>query len=368
MTTTQFLVSFYAAMAIAVVFLLARLLRRRRPDTALEDFSPASKRAGLAENVPVPASAARSQSKVSWTNRTLFGRMWAGNGHVQEPAVRVPSQRRDDLVFGSLTPTLAALLPDSEARRHETEAELKRAGYYQPHALENLAAIRYLGVILPLLLFGSLLLLVPRPLEAVMVGCLVVFMLAGWALPRLYVKSRAAERTHAIETALPDMLDMLHMCVSQGLTIQAALKRVSRDMHRTSPALATELAILSEQAEIGTLLQSLENLGRRVDIPEVQAFVALLSQTESLGTSISAALMDYSDTMRESLRQRADQKANQASFKLLFPTVLCLMPAVYIFLLGPAIVELTDFFGGSGQQLLDTNTQTLENYNIQVPR
>ena len=69
-------------------------------------------------------------------------------------------------------------------------------------------------------------------------------------------------------------------------------------------------------------------------------------QTEQMGTSMSQALTEYSDGMRDSLRQRADEKANKAAFKLLFPTVLCLMPAVYIFLLGPSIVKLHKFFSG----------------------
>ena len=73
-----------------------------------------------------------------------------------------------------------------------------------------------------------------------------------------------------------------------------------------------------------------------------------LTQTERMGTSVSDALTDYSDTMRESLRQRADERANQASFSLLFPTVLCLMPAVFMFLMGPAVIELSKFTNAGG--------------------
>ncbi len=61
---------------------------------------------------------------------------------------------------------------------------------------------------------------------------------------------------------------------------------------------------------------------------------------------------DYSDSMRETMRQRSDQKANSATFKLLFPTVLCLMPAVYLFLLGPAVIQLADFYTGRGRQVI----------------
>lgn len=133
----------------------------------------------------------------------------------------------------------------------------------------------------------------------------------------------------------PDVLDLLNMCVSQGMTPLTAMKRVTQELKDVYPEITEELRIVAEQAEIGTLQQALENIRMRLDIPDVHSFTNLLLQTERMGTSVSVALGEYAERMRESLRQRADQKANQASFKLLFPTVLCLMPAVYMFLPGP---------------------------------
>ena len=84
-----------------------------------------------------------------------------------------------------------------------------------------------------------------------------------------------------------------------------------------------------------------------------------------MGTSISDALNTYSDTMRESLRQRADEKGNRATFRLLFPTVLCLMPAVYLFLLGPAVVALADFFNSGSRDQLTSGTSAIQRFNTQ---
>src|SRR5690606_32126033 len=103
-------------------------------------------------------------------------------------------------------------------------------------------------------------------------------------------------------------------CVSQGMTLPAALTRVSRELATVYPPLSQELKIVSEQARIAGLPQALTNFGNRVDLPDVHSFTALLIQTERMGTSVSDALSEYSDSMRESLRQRADQKANAASF------------------------------------------------------
>lgn len=304
----------------------------------------------------------------AWSQRRLFstsnlaGRT-TGNNLPRIGPDEVPTADPDDFVFGPMTAVLAQLLPESPARRETIKQELKAAGYYRPHAWQNLAAIRYVAMMLPLLLFGLLLVLVPPQAEIAVLAMLLFAPPFGWALPRLYVKNRANDRADQIERAFPDMLDMLNMCVSQGLTVPESLERISRELNPVYPALAQELRIVIEQSRIGTFQHALENLAGRIDIEPVKSFTSLLIQTERMGTSISEALAEYSDAMRETLRQRADQQANQAAFKLLFPTVLCLMPAVYIFLLGPAIIELSEFFGTGGFDSLRTGTEALQNLN-----
>ncbi len=269
----------------------------------------------------------------------------------------LPVSDRSDLAFGSLTPLLASLLPESTERKRLTKKELQHAGYYEPHAYQNLAATRYLAVVIPIL--ASLLLLVFGPPEAefIAIGAMLALPLLGWSIPRLILRGQGKTRMSEIEQGFPDMLDMLNMCVSQGLPILPSLKRVGDELDDIYPALAQELRITYEQAELGNTQQALENFRDRVDLPDVNSFTSLLSQTERMGTSISNALTQYSDNMRDTLKQRADAKANTATFKLLFPTVLCLVPAVYLFLLGPAIVDLSDFFYGGGAEVLSNNTQ-----------
>ena len=263
--------------------------------------------------------------------------------------------RTDDYAYGSATPLLASLLPDSEDRRRETIKELHAAGYYEPHAPENLAATRYLFVIIPIVLLGITLLFAPPAAELYILGAMLLVPLFGWAFPRLVVKGQAKERLFQIERAMPDMLDMLSMCVSQGMTLPSALGRVTEELEGVHPALHKELAIVSDQARVGGMRQSLENFSRRIELPEVQSFTSLLIQTDRMGTSVSSALTEYSDNIRASLKQRADEKGNQAAFKLLFPTVLCLMPAVYLFLLGPSILELADFVNRDNSTLREAN-------------
>ena len=269
-----------------------------------------------------------------------------------------PLADESDLSFGPFTRVLASLLPESPERRADLKKTLRNAGYYEPHAWHNLAAARYLGVILPILAGLGLLLVAPRDAEPWIIGGLVLLPALGWALPTLLVRRQAADRLAEIERGMPDLLDMLNMCVSQGLTVPASLQRVSADLESVSPALSQELKIVSDQAQVGSLEQSLVAFSRRVDLPDVYAFTSLLIQTERMGTSMFQALAEYSDSMRETLRQQADQKANTASFRLLFPTVLCLMPAVFMILLGPAIVEMSAFFREGGNEVLNTSMES----------
>lgn len=301
-----------------------------------------------------------------WADRTLLTKAQAeSNALPHLRAEDVPLTREDDYVFGPVTPTLAAFLPEAPQRFEESRKELQAAGYYQPHALQNFAAIRYVFIMLGLVIAGVALIMVPPQVEWVAIASLIALPLLGWAIPRLYIRGQAAERRSEIERGMPDLLDMLNMCVSQGLTIPDSLRRILPDLRGPYPALAQELRIVTQQASIWNMQTALENFGKRIDIPEVHSFSSLLTQTERMGTSISEALSSYSDTMRESLRQRADEKGNRATFRLLFPTVLCLMPAVYLFLLGPAIVELSNFFSSGGRDALDQGSAVIQRLNEQ---
>ena len=281
-------------------------------------------------------------------------------------AADIPGMDDSDRKFGSLlNPALAALLPESPERREQARKDLLAAGYHTPHAVENLSATRYVYMMLALVVFGALLLIVPTRLEPWAIGGLIFGPMLGWALPMLRIRSQAEVRKREIEKAMPDLLDMLNMCVSQGLTVTDSMRRILRDFRGVYPALSQELSIVTEQTEITNLHTALENFGQRVDLPEVHSFTSLLIQTERMGTSISEALTTYSDTMRESLRQRADEKGNRATFRLLFPTVLCLMPAVYLFLLGPAMIAMSDFFYSGGRDSLDSGSSAIQRLNTQ---
>lgn len=291
----------------------------------------------------------------TWGDRRLFSDFRGILSDDVDPKNQIPPEdlpmRDDEMFFGRITPAVAQLLPESAARREVQRKSLTGAGYNSRASWINLTAIRFVLAFLSILLVGYFLIVLPPAAEPWLMAMLVIAPLLAWSIPPLVVSFRAAERKIDIERGLPDVLDMMNMGVSQGLTVPQSLKRISREIGSVHPALAEELQLVNQQAEVGNMPHALRNFSQRIDSPEVNSFTSLLIQSEVTGTSISRSLTEYSDGIRSSLKERADSRANLASFQLLFPVALCLMPSVFLFLLGPAIVQFSDFYNNQAQQL-----------------
>ena len=305
----------------------------------------------------------------TWNDRRLFsdfkGILSNGADSIPLPGPEDLPIRVDAFVFGSLTPSIAQLLPETNSRRDTQRKSLIAAGYHSRASWLNLSAIRFALSFLALVVVGIWLIMAPSAIEVWLLGLLVTAPPLMWALPPLMVAFQASERRIDIERGLPDVLDMMNMGVSQGLTVPQSLKRISHEIAIAHPALAEELRIVDQQAEVGNLPQALRNFGNRIDSPEINSFTSLLVQSESTGTSISKALTEYSDSIRASLKERADTRANAASFQLLFPVALFLMPSVFLFLLGPAIVQMSDFFNNQADTLQQDRQDAVRSLNQQ---
>jgi len=314
-------------------------------------------------------SVSRSSDSTTWGDRKLFtGFRGILNEDGQQRASIEPEQlpmHADQMVFGSLTPGLAELLPETKTRKETQRQNLLAAGYQSRASWINLNAIRFALVFLSIVVVLIWLNMAPPALEPWLMAALIGAPLLAWAIPPLWVSSKAADRRIDIERGLPDVMDMLNMGVSQGLTVPSALRRVGQELSSSQPALASELKMINQQAAVGSLSQALKNFSKRIDSQEVSSFTSLLIQSEATGTSVTRALGEYSDSMRNSLRERADSRANAASFKLLFPVALCLMPSVFLFLMGPAIVNVNDFFDNTADQLMQDRSNALDSLDVQ---
>ncbi|MCA9057503.1 MAG: type II secretion system F family protein, partial [Planctomycetaceae bacterium] len=352
------------------------------PVVSLPPVSPVMRTASSPAPPPLPAmhtlsavtatATARmggpAESRAStWSDRRLFSD-FSGTEFRHDPRYRLTTDQlpipEDDYVFGAATPAMAQLLPESETRRGTQRQNLTAAGYRSRAAWTNLAAIRFGLAFAALCAVGFWLIMAPPAMENFLLAAVAIVPVLMWAIPPLFVASQANDRRLDIERGLPDLLDMLNMGVSQGLSIPQSLRRITHEIHSAHPALADELEVVTRQAEVSTVSHALQNFRERIDSPEVSSFASLIMQAELTGTSISRSLAEYSDSIRGSLRERADARANAASFKLLFPVALCLMPSVFLFLLGPAVVTLTDFFTNQASQIQqnrDAAINTLDN-------
>jgi tight adherence protein C len=137
---------------------------------------------------------------------------------------------------------------------------------------------------------------------------------------------------------------MTTMCLTGGLSLQDALGHVSREIFFSHPDLAVELMIVRQQSEMTSLDHGFRQFADRIGTPELVSLAALITQSQRLGTNVVSTLRDYTDNLRLRWRQIADEQSNKIGLKLLFPIVICLVPAAMIFLWGPALVDLWRFF------------------------
>lgn len=166
----------------------------------------------------------------------------------------------------------------------------------------------------------------------------IIFSLLGFYVPELLLKSRIRRRQDEVRKALPDALDLLTICVEAGLGFDGAMAKVNE---KWDNELALAFSRVLREIQLGKLRrEALRNMADRIGIPEMTSFVAAIIQSEQLGVSMAKVLRIQSEQMRIKRRQAAEEKAQQAPIKMLFPMGLLIFPSLLILLLGPAGVQL----------------------------
>jgi tight adherence protein C len=163
----------------------------------------------------------------------------------------------------------------------------------------------------------------------------------GYLLPGLFLDRQVAKRRLQIRNGLPDVLDLLIVCLEAGSSLDQAVVKASDELALTYPVLAEELRVLITETRAGKpRMEAFRNLAQRTKVDDVRALVAMLVQTDRFGTSVSQALRALSQSMRTRRRQMAEEAAAKVGVKLVFPLVLFLFPAFFIVVLGPAVIRL----------------------------
>jgi tight adherence protein C len=219
---------------------------------------------------------------------------------------------------------------------------LVRAGHPRGLTVEAVFAFKILGAIVAgMLCFLLMLAVSSAPLGMVLfvAGAIV----AGFYAPDLWLSTVESSRKTTIRRALPDVLDMLTISVEAGLGFDSAVAKV---IGNSTGPLAEEFARMLQEVQAGIpRVEAFRNLSERTDVPDVNTFVTSMVQADVFGISVSMVLRNQAKEMRTKRRQYAEELAQKAPVKIVFPLILCILPATLIVIMGPAVVSIGRAFG-----------------------
>jgi tight adherence protein C len=175
-------------------------------------------------------------------------------------------------------------------------------------------------------------------------GVVVAASVAGYMAPNMYLYQRAYDRAAVMQKALPDAIDLLTISVESGLGFDAAVAQVARN---TEGPLSEEFARMLQEMQIGRgRTEALRSLADRTNLPDLRGFVSALVQADAFGIPIGQVLRVQSSEIRVKKRQWAEEQAQKVPVKILIPLIFCILPCLFIAVLGPAGITIMDNFRG----------------------
>jgi tight adherence protein C len=187
---------------------------------------------------------------------------------------------------------------------------------------------------------GKFLLNNPLPMQNVLLACLAASVF-GYYLPDILLHNKTVRRRETIKKGLPDMLDLMVVCVEAGLGLDATIRRITDEIRLSHKELSNELRMYSLELNAGmNREQALRNLSSRVNLESFKNLIGVLLQTDRFGTSIANALRVYSESFRNKRYAVAEEKAAKLAVKITFPVILFIFPAMFVVLAGPAMIRI----------------------------
>jgi tight adherence protein C len=243
-------------------------------------------------------------------------------------------------VIGGVVEHFEKVLPKSQQEISVVQQRLVRAGLRSDNAVKMFYGAK---VITPLVLG-----LLAWVSGAYHFGPMFIFALAiggGFLAPDFWLGRKIANRQSEIKKGLPDVLDLLVICVEAGLSLDQATARTAQELVKAQPALSDELGIVALEQRAGRArADAWKHLAERTDVDVIRNLVSMLVQAEQFGTSIGKTLRVHSETLRTKRVQEIEEKAAKLSVKLLFPLVLFIFPSLFLVVLGPAVLVMADSF------------------------
>lgn len=242
--------------------------------------------------------------------------------------------------LGSAVQKLENLMPKSEKEVSVMKVRLQRAGYRSENAMQFFYGCK---VLVPLTLaaiaaLSGLANLAPFFVYLVALG-------GGFLAPDFYLGKKITARQKKITRGLPDVLDLLVICMEAGLSLDQATARSAEELRSSQPELCDEMAVVVLEQRAGRARsEAWKNMSDRTGVDALRNLVSMLVQTEQFGTSIAKMLRVHSDTLRVQRVQLIEEMAGKTSVKLVFPLVLFIFPALFLVTLGPAAIVMAESF------------------------
>ncbi|GAB4362188.1 MAG: type II secretion system F family protein [Oricola sp.] len=228
--------------------------------------------------------------------------------------------------------------PENVVRLRQT---LMRAGYLDPDAVGKFFLVRFAsmaaGFVLGIAMIVSMHV---APVSQRGITMLLGFAIGGYFLPAFLLRQQVNKRVTEYRNGFPDFMDLMIVCADAGMSLEAAIERVSKELRITYPLLSQNLVLVSLELRAGrSINDALKSLAERLGVDEVRAFATLLQQSKELGTSLSGALKVFSEEMRHKRMSAAEEKAHALPAKMSIPVTVCILPVVVMIAIIPIIVK-----------------------------
>lgn len=263
-----------------------------------------------------------------------------------------PSGQKHPRQFGAflvhwVEPVGELWTPRTGWQNHPWEKKLIQAGYRDRKALPVFIGIKALltGLVVAA---GILLVLLWDPRELLQLQTwllLAVLGSIGFWIPNGYLHRRREQRKQILQESFPDAMDLLVVCVEAGLGLDMAISRVGEQLQSSHPEMGAEFRIVSLELRAGMSRdKALQGMAERTGLDEVKTLASILIQAEHFGTSIAEALREQSTSMRIARIQKAKERAAKLPVKLIFPIMVFIFPAMFLVILGPAVIRIVESF------------------------
>ena len=261
------------------------------------------------------------------------------NPDVQQKNLRSTLQQTGTSL-GGMVEQFERVIPKSQVEVSVVQRRLIRAGYRKDAAINYFYASKVITIVVL-----CIVILATGLADSVSPFLYVIAIVAGYLGPDFWLGRQIKKRQTRVRRGLPDVLDLLVICIEAGLSLDQATQRTAEELERSQPAICDELSIVVLEQRAGRpRADAWKNMAERTGVDNVRNLVTVLVQSEQFGTSIAKTLRTHSETLRTQRIQKVEELAAKTTIKLIFPLVLFIFPSLFLVVLGPAAIMMSESF------------------------